>query len=241
MSTLRDRFGDIEGRVTAAAERAARHAAAVQLVAVSKSHPPELLREAVEAGVGVFGENRIQEARIKVPILPKSVRWHFIGHLQSNKVRQALPLFELLHGVDSLSIARDIDRIAGELGLHPKVLLEVNVAGEGTKFGFTPDALRRQIEELAQLGRLEIAGLMAIPPPAPEAEDSRRYFVRLRELRDVLQDEARIGLPELSMGMSGDFEVAVEEGATMVRVGSALFGERSGKQWRPVGTDFLDA
>lgn len=241
MSTLRDRFGDIEGRVTAAAERAARHAAAVQLVAVSKSHPPELLREAVEAGVVVFGENRIQEARMKIPLLPKSVRWHFIGHLQSNKVRQALPLFELLHGVDSLSIARDIDRIAGELGLHPKVLLEVNVAGEGTKFGFTPDALRRQIEELVQLGRLEIAGLMAIPPPALEAEDSRRYFVRLRELRDVLQDEARIGLPELSMGMSGDFEVAVEEGATMVRVGSALFGERSGKQWRPVGTDFLDA
>ena len=159
---------------------------------------------------------------MKIPLLSNSVRWHFIGHLQSNKVRQALPLFELLHGVDSLSIARDIDRIAAELGLHPKVLLEVNVAGEGTKFGFTPDALRRQIQELVQLGRLEIAGLMAIPPPAPEAEDSRRYFVRLRELRDVLQDDARIGLPELSMGMSGDFEVAVEEGATMVRVGSAL-------------------
>jgi hypothetical protein len=241
MSTLCDRFGDLQDRIAAAAQRSARHAAAVQLVAVSKSHPPELLREAIEAGVVVFGENRIQEARMKIPLLSNSVRWHFIGHLQSNKVRQALPLFELLHGVDSLSIARDIDRIAAELGLHPKVLLEVNVAGEGTKFGFTPDALRCQIEELVQLGRLEIAGLMAIPPPTPEAEDSRRYFVRLRELRDVLQDNARIGLPELSMGMSGDFEVAVEEGATMVRVGSALFGERSGKQWRPVGTDFLDA
>ena len=241
MSTLRDRFGDIQDRITAAAERSGRHAAAVQLVAVSKSHPPEILREAIEAGVVVFGENRIQEARMKIPLLPRSARWHFIGHLQSNKVRQALSFFELLHGVDSLSIARDIDRIAGELGLYPRVLLEVNVAGEGTKFGFTPDALRRQIEEIVHLGRLEIAGLMAIPPPAPEAEDSRRYFVRLRELRDALQDEARIGLPELSMGMSGDFEVAVEEGATMGRVGSALFGERAGKQWRPVGTDFLDA
>jgi pyridoxal phosphate enzyme (YggS family) len=241
MSTLRDRFGDIQDRITAAAERSGRHAAAVQLVAVSKSHPPEILREAIEAGVVVFGENRIQEARMKIPLLPRSTRWHFIGHLQSNKVRQALSFFELLHGVDSLSIARDIDRIAGELGLYPRVLLEVNVAGEGTKFGFTPDALRRQIEELVQLGRLEIAGLMAIPPPAAEAEDSRSYFLRLRELRDVLQAEARIGLPELSMGMSGDFEVAVEEGATIVRVGSALFGERFGKQWRPVGTDFLDA
>jgi pyridoxal phosphate enzyme (YggS family) len=143
--------------------------------------------------------------------------------------------------VDSLSIAKDIDRVAAELGLFPKVLLEVNVAGEGTKFGFTPDALRRQIEELLGLGRLEIVGLMAIPPLANDSEDSRQYFIRLRELRDEVQREARVILPELSMGMSGDFEVAIEEGATLVRVGSALFGERRGKQWRPAGTDLLDA
>jgi pyridoxal phosphate enzyme (YggS family) len=143
--------------------------------------------------------------------------------------------------VDSLSIAKDIDRVAAELGLFPKVLLEVNVAGEGTKFGFTPDALRLQIEELLGLGRLEIVGLMAIPPLANDSEDSRQYFIRLRELRDEVQREARVILPELSMGMSGDFEVAIEEGATLVRVGSALFGERRGKQWRPAGTDLLDA
>lgn len=241
MPTLRDRFIEIRLRLCAAERRASRSAGSVQLVAVSKSHPPESLHEAMEAGVEIFGENRVQEARMKVPLLPKSARWHFIGHLQSNKVRQALPLFELLHGVDSLLIAKDIDRVAAELGLYPKVLLEVNVAGEGTKFGFTPDVLRRQIEELLGLGRLEIAGLMAIPPPSQDPEDSRQYFVRLRELRDELQRDAKVFLPELSMGMSGDFEVAVEEGATLVRVGSALFGERRGKQWRPTETDFLDA
>lgn len=241
MPTLRDRFIEIQCQMSAAAERSSRPGESVRLVAVSKSHPPESLQEASEAGVEIFGENRVQEARSKAPLLPKSLRWHFIGHLQANKVRQALPLFELLHGVDSLSIAKDIDRVAAELGLFPKVLLEVNVAGEGTKFGFTPDALRRQIEELLGLGRLEIGGLMAIPPITNDPEDSRQYFIRLRELRDELQKEARVLLPELSMGTSGDFEVAIEEGATLVRVGSALFGERRGKQWRPAGTDFLDA
>lgn len=241
MPTLRDRFTEIQFRLAAAALRSSRPAGAVQLVAVSKSHPPESLQQAMAAGVQIFGENRIQEARMKVPLLPVSARWHFIGHLQSNKVRQALPLFELLHGVDSLSIAKDIDRVAAELGLYSRVLLEVNVAGEGTKFGFTPDALRRQIEDLLGLRRLEIAGLMAVPPPSNTPEDSRQYFVRLRELKDELQRDARVTLPELSMGMSGDFEVAVEEGATLVRVGSALFGERRGKQWRPAETDFLDA
>ena len=241
MPTLRDRFIKIQCRMSAAAERSSRPVESVRLVAVSKSHPPESLQEAVEAGVEIFGENRVQEARSKAPLLPNSARWHFIGHLQANKVRQALPLFELLHGVDSLSIAKDIDRVAAELGLFPKVLLEVNVAGEGTKFGFTPDALRRQIEDLLGLGRLEIVGLMAIPPLATDSEDSRQYFIRLRELRDEVQREARVILPELSMGMSGDFEVAIEEGATLVRVGSALFGERRGKQWRPAGTDLLDA
>lgn len=240
MSTLRDRLMEIKLRLSAAALRSARSVSSVQLVAVSKSHPPELLREALGAGVEIFGENRIQEARIKVPLLPKSARWHFIGHLQSNKVRQALPLFELLHGVDSLGIATEINRVASELGMYPRVLLEVNVAGEGSKFGFTPDALGAQIEALLGLGRIEIAGLMTIPPPSLDPEHSRQYFLRLRELRDKMSRETGVVLPELSMGMSADFEVAIEEGATMVRVGSALFGERVGKQWRPVETDVLD-
>lgn len=182
----------------------------------------------------------MQEARAKVPLLPGRARWHFIGHLQKNKIRHALPLFELFHGVDSLELARDFDRIAAEAGVFPKVLLEVNVAGEATKFGFTPAKLRAQIEELLALERLQIDGLMCIPPPGPRAEDSRKYFVTLRELRDALENEARVPLPQLSMGMSGDYAVAVEEGATLVRVGTAIFGERTGKTWKPEAVSGFD-
>jgi len=175
----------------------------------------------------------VQEAKAKVPLVPGRARWHFIGHLQRNKIRHALPLFELFHGIDSLEIARDMERIAAEDGALPRVLLEVNVAGEASKFGFAPERLRAQIEELLALKRVTIEGLMCIPPPQPKAEGSRRFFVALRELRDRLQTECGISLPELSMGMSGDFAVATEEGATLVRVGSAIFGERSGKTWKP--------
>lgn len=233
MDTLSDRLAAVLVAIADAAARAGRTAAEVTLVAVSKTHPPEAVAEALAAGQTVFGESRVQETRAKVPLLPGRARWHFIGHLQKNKVRHALPLFELFHGIDSLELARDVDRIAGEAGAFPRVLLEVNVAGEATKFGFTPAKLRAQLEELLALERLQIQGLMCIPPPGPRAEDSRRYFVTLRELRDALQSEARVALPELSMGMSGDYAVAVEEGATLVRVGTAIFGERSGKTWKP--------
>ena len=212
----------------------------VQLVAVSKTHSPESLLEAVDSGVTLFGENRVQEAKSKIPLLPSRCRWHFIGHLQKNKIRQALPLFELIHGVDSLSIAQDIDRIAAESGLFPKILLEVNVAGEETKFGFPPAMLLSQIEELLKLPRLQIEGLMTIPPATKTPEDSRKHFVSLRNLRDTLESEFSLKLPELSMGMSDDFEIAIEEGATLVRIGTALFGERSGKTWRPPASDSLD-
>ena len=151
-----------------------------------------------------------------------------------------MPLFELIHGVDSLAIAQDIDRIAAECGLFPKILLEVNVAGEETKFGFKPDALHSQIEEVLNLPRLQLEGLMTIPPPAPVIEDSRKHFVALRKLRDTLESEFALQLPELSMGMSDDFEIAIEEGATLVRIGTALFGARSGKTWRPSAIDSLD-
>ncbi len=203
------------------------------LVAVSKTHPPEAVSELLQAGQTIFGESRVQEAKAKIPLVSGKAHWHFIGHLQKNKIRQALPLFDLFHGVDSLELARDFQRIADETGDKLTVLLEVNVAGESTKFGFRPDTLRAQFEELLQLGRLNIEGVMCIPPPQPRAEDSRKFFVALRELRDRLQTEFRVGLPQLSMGMSGDYEVAVEEGATLVRVGTAIFGDRQGKTWKP--------
>ena len=185
------------------------------------------MREAIEAGQTLFGESRVQEARVKIPELPSNLRWHFVGHLQKNKIRHALPLFELIHSIDSLALAQDVNRIADEDGLHPRILLEVNVAGEGSKFGFTPEKLREDLENLLALPRLSILGLMTIPPIAEEAEASRKFLVQLRELRDRLQTEFHVDLAQLSMGMTQDFAVAVEEGATLVRVGTAIFGERS--------------
>lgn len=232
-SSIAGRLAAVQEQIAAAAARAGRSASDVTLVVVSKTHPPESVSEVLAAGQCVFGESRVQEARAKFPLVPGRARWHFIGHLQRNKIRHALPLFELFHGVDSLEIARDIERIATEDGALPRVLFEVNVAGEGSKFGFSTEKIGAQIEELLALKRLTIEGLMCIPPPQPRAEMARRFFIALRELRDQLEREFRISLPQLSMGMSGDFAVAIEEGATLVRVGTAIFGERSGKTWRP--------
>ena len=218
------------GQITQAAAKGGRSANDVELVAITKTHPGEKVREAVDAGHTLFGESRVQEARAKIPELPSNLRWHFVGHLQKNKIRHALPLFELIHSVDSLGLAQDMNRIAEEEAMHPRVLLEVNVAGEGSKFGFQPDKLCEQMEELLSLPRLSILGLMAIPPLAEEAEASRKYFVQLRELCDRLQTEFRVDLSQLSMGMTQDFAIAIEEGATLVRVGTAIFGERSKKQ-----------
>jgi PLP dependent protein len=168
----------------------------------------------------------VQEGRAKIPELPSTLRWHFVGHLQKNKIRHALPLFELFHGIDSLALAEEMNRIAADEGMHPRILLEVNVAGEGSKFGFKPESMRREMESLLALPRLSIEGVMCIPPLAEDAEASRKYFVQLRELRDSLEQEFQLKLPQLSMGMTQDFWVAVEEGATLVRVGTAIFGER---------------
>jgi len=233
MASLVENLRRVRENLAAAAAKSGRRPEEIELVAVSKTHPPEALREALEAGQTLFGESRVQEAKAKQPFLPNRARWHFIGHLQSNKVRAALPLFELFHGIDSLAIAREVQRIAQSVGVFSSVLLEVNVAGEGTKFGFKPEELRAQIEDLLALDRLQIGGLMAMAPFHPDPEHARPFFARLRALRDRLQQEAGVGLPQLSMGMSGDYGVAVEEGATLVRVGSAIFGARSGKAWRP--------
>jgi PLP dependent protein len=206
-----------------------RPAGSVELLAVSKTHSAEVIREAVDAGQVLFGENRIQEAKAKIPDLPAKLRWHLIGHLQSNKIRQALPLFEMIHGVDSVDLLDDIQRIAGDLGLFPRVLLQVNVAGESSKFGFKPDRLMSEVERVTRADRVQVEGLMTIPPLASNPENSRKYFVQLRQLRDRLEKEFRFPLPQLSMGMSGDYRIAVEEGATLVRVGTAIFGERRAK------------
>ena len=220
LAQVRELMGD-------AARKSGRTAEQIELVAVSKTYAAEKVQEAIEAGQLLFGESRVQEARAKIPLLPSRLRWHFIGHLQKNKIRHALPLFELFHGIDSLALAQEMERIAEEEGIRPRVLLEVNVAGEASKHGFSPEALRRDLEAALSLDRLAIEGLMTLPPLAPEAEASRRYFVALRELRDQLEAEFEVRLPQLSMGMSGDFPIAIEEGATLVRVGTAIFGERS--------------
>jgi pyridoxal phosphate enzyme (YggS family) len=209
---------------------AGRDPGSVQLVAVSKSHPPEAIAEVMDAGQMLFGENRVQEAKSKIPQLPAKARWHFIGHLQKNKIRMALPLFEMIQSVDSLELAQQIDRVAAESGLFPRVLLEVNTGGESSKFGFSPEGLRAAMEDLLQLERIQIEGLMTIPPPAPKPEVNRPYFAMLRELRDDLEGEFRISLPELSMGMSDDYTAAIAEGATIVRVGTAIFGKRSSRK-----------
>jgi PLP dependent protein len=230
MASIADNLECVRAQIAQAAARAGRAVEDVELVAISKTHEAAKVREAIEAGQTLFGESRVQEARVKIPELPSNLRWHFVGHLQRNKIRHALPLFELIHSVDSLALAQDINRISEEDGLHPRILLEVNVAGEGSKFGFKPEQLRAEIESLLALPRLSILGLMTIPPLADEAKASRKYFVQLRELRDRLQMEFHVDLAQLSMGMTQDFAVAVEEGATLVRVGTAIFGERSRKK-----------
>lgn len=212
--------------IATATAKAGRKRDEVQLIAVSKKQGTEKVRAAFDAGQPLFGESRVQEARAKIPLLPGAVRWHFVGPLQKNKIRHALPLFEMFHSVDSVALAEELQRIGDEDGVRPRVLLEVNSAGEASKIGFSPDALRTHMAALLALSRIEIEGLMTIPPLAPEPENSRRYFASLRELRDQLQREFSVPLPQLSMGMSNDYTVAIEEGATMVRVGTAIFGQQ---------------
>src|SRR2546430_11396437 len=218
MTSIADNLERVREQIAQAAGKVGREVDDIELVAISKTHDAAKVREAIEAGQALFGESRVQEARIKIPELPSNLRWHFVGHLQKNKIRHVLPLFEMIHSVDSLALAGDINRIAEEDGMHPRVLIEVNVAGEGSKFGFQPEKLRAEMESLLALPRLSILGLMAIPPIAEEAEASRKYFVELCELRDRLQTEFHVDLAQLSMGMTQDYAVAVEEGATLVRV-----------------------
>jgi pyridoxal phosphate enzyme (YggS family) len=224
-----DNLNLIRQRIRAACARAGRAENSVMLLAVSKTHPPETISAAVNGGQFLFGENKIQEAKAKIPLSPGRARWHFIGHLQSNKVRDAVELFQMIQSVDSLSIAREISKRAGEAAKTMPVLLEVNLAGEASKFGYKPENLLRELKEINSLPRIEILGLMTVPPWSPDAENSRPHFRRLRELKTQCEEILGAPLPHLSMGMSGDFEIAIEEGATIVRIGTALFGPRRAK------------
>lgn len=222
------RIAAVRARIAAAAARSGRAPEEVVLVAVSKTFPADAVREAVAAGQRVFGESRVQEARDKVAALGPGVDWHLIGHLQRNKARAAVELFTVVESLDSAELARELDRRAGEAGKRLRVLVQVKEADEATKQGVAVDAAPALLELVAGLPHLELAGLMTIPPPPRVPEDSRPWFARLRALRDRWEGSScpRGALRELSMGMSGDFEVAVEEGATLVRVGTFIFGAR---------------
>jgi len=226
VSELQANLTRIRSRIDQACERSGRQPDSVRLMAVSKNQLPERVAEAVSAGLTLFGENRIQEAKVKIPLCPGQLEWHFIGHLQSNKSRDAVSLFQVVQGVDSLALAEELQKQALKQARSLPILLEVNVSGESSKFGWNPDRLLAELMQLNALTRLEVHGLMTIAPYAVDPEQVRPIFRRLRELRDRCTDLLGASLPVLSMGMSGDLEVAIEEGATLVRVGTALFGER---------------
>ena len=216
----------IQQRIRAACERAGRDPDSVILLAVTKSQPPEAVAAVAQLGLNLFGENKVQEAKAKIPLCPGKLRWHFIGHLQSNKCREAVELFEMIQSVDSLPLAQEIARRAGQAAKTVPILLEVNVAGEASKFGYAPEKLLANLEAINASPKIEIQGLMAVPPWSADPEKSRPHFRRLREIKARCEQILGASLPHLSMGMSGDFEVAIEEGATMIRIGTALFGPR---------------
>jgi pyridoxal phosphate enzyme (YggS family) len=216
----------IRDRIVGACQRAGRDPTTVTLLAVTKTHPPEVVRQAADLGLKLFGENKVQEAKAKIPLCPSRLHWHMIGHLQSNKCRDAAELFEMIEGVDSLPLAEEINRRADQAAQTMPVLLEVNVVGEGSKFGYRPPRLLEELNQINALPRLEIHGLMTVPPWSADPEKVRPVFRQLRELKERCEQILGAPLPHLSMGMSGDFEVAIEEGATIIRLGTALFGPR---------------
>ncbi len=222
-----ENLNSIQQRIRAACERSDREPDSVTLLAVSKTHPPETIQAAANCGLIFFGENKIQEAKAKIPLCPGKLRWHFIGHLQSNKCRDAVELFEMIESVDSLPLAREISKRCEQVAKAMPVLLEVNLAGEASKFGYRPEQLLAELKEINSLPRIEIHGLMTVPPWSSEPEKSRVHFQRLHDLKKQAEQMLGVPLPHLSMGMSGDFEIAIEEGATIIRVGTALFGPRA--------------
>ena len=229
---LRARFANVRNRIDATAERCGRSPEEITMIAVSKTHPVETLKAALEIGATDLGENRVQEAEPKILELGRNAaRWHLIGHLQANKARRAVKLFDLIHSVDAVELVRRLERLCVEEGrAELPVLIQVDLAGEETKSGVAESELTNLVAAMGSCEHLQLRGLMVLPPFFEDPERVRSYFKRLRELRDAMQAQGHFGAErgELSMGMTNDFEVAIEEGATMLRIGTALFGERGG-------------
>ncbi|HMP97083.1 MAG TPA: YggS family pyridoxal phosphate-dependent enzyme [Kiritimatiellia bacterium] len=235
MSTIADRITAVQERLLRAIENAGRDPGEVALMAVSKNHGPDAVREAAACGITLLGENRVQEAAAKIPECPGHLHWHLIGHLQRNKVKPAVEYFEAIHSVDSLRLLEALQQACDQAGRRLTIYLEVNVSGESVKFGFKPEEVPAILRRSPEWTRLDINGLMTIPPFTEDPEGARPHFRALRECRNRWQDETGIPLPVLSMGMSHDLEVAVEEGSHIVRIGTAIFGPRPKPQ--PMGED----
>lgn len=224
--SLSENLESVRARIAAACARVGRGPETVTLVAVTKGQPPEVVAEAARLGLGLFGENRVQEAKAKIPLCPGRLRWHMVGHLQSNKCRDAVELFDAVQSVDGLHLAQELDKRSAQAAKRMPILLEVNLAGEASKFGYRPEQLLAELAQVNALPRLEVHGLMTVPPWSPDPEKVRPVFRAMRELKAQCEQILGAPLPHLSMGMSADFEVAIEEGATIVRIGTAIFGER---------------
>ena len=223
---IAQRLAKVKEQLKEAANQAGRSSSEVELLAVSKTYAAEIVSEVVAAGQLMLGENRVQEALEKQPLLPSNIAWHLIGPLQRNKVRKVVGQFACLQGIDSLKLAKAVARVAEELEVTQSIFLQIKIGGEDSKSGFEPNELLKVLEELQGSAALKIEGLMTIPPPVSNPDEARPYFAEVRKLRDKLAAESGLPLPQLSMGMSGDFQAAIAEGSTMVRVGSAIFGKR---------------
>ena len=224
--SVAENLAEIQSRIAKACELAGRSTDEVKLIAVSKTWPAEHVQKAVDAGQLVLGENKLQEGQEKIPVMSDQIEWHYIGGLQRNKVRKVLGLFHVVHSIDSLKLGKYTNNVAADMQIKPRVFLQVNIGNEESKGGFSSEELEACFAELLELESLEIVGLMCIPPAVEKSEDARVWFRKVVELRDLLEKAHNISLPELSMGMSGDFETAIEEGATYVRVGTSIFGQR---------------
>jgi len=231
--TVGQRLEAVRARVDAACAKSGRSSDAVDIVAVAKTYGPEAVREAVDAGLMLIGENRVQEAIQKQSFCPGGLHWHLIGHLQTNKARHAIRTFEMIHSIDSLRVLEAVEAAADLDGVTMPVCLEVNVSGEGSKWGLGPDEVLPVLEAATSMMRVDIVGLMTMPPFSVDPDGGRPFFAQLRELRDELRDASGFSLDVLSMGMSNDFDIAIEEGATLIRLGTVLFGTRTGARWRP--------
>lgn len=228
--TMISSIESIRNRITQAALRSGRDPSRIRLVAASKTVSVEKIKEAIQAGLTIFGENYIQEAKQKIDQLAsEQISWHFIGHLQSNKAKYAVKLFDLIHSVDSFKLAEELSRQAKKIGKTQQILVQVDLGGEETKSGVSPDDLKPLLRDIIKLPNISLLGLMTLPPFYDDPEKVRPFFSRLRQLRDDINNDPQfnIRLEELSMGMSGDFEAAIEEGATLVRIGTSIFGKRT--------------